>query len=91
MPLSISDHSLIYCIVKAGVPKATPRTIEYRSYRRCNENAFIQDLNKVPWHIVDDESNVNDAVLTWNGLFTEVVDSHAPLKKRRVKARRLLG
>ena len=29
-------------------------------------NAFIQDLKNVPWHIVDDESNVNDAVLTWN-------------------------
>ena len=85
VPLSISDHSLIYCIVKAGVPKATPRTIEYRSYRRFDENAFIQDLNNVPWHIVDDESNVNDAVLTWNRLFTEVADSHAPLKKRRVK------
>ena len=85
VPLSISDHSLIYCIVKAGVPKATPRTIEYRSYRGFDENAFIQDLNNVPWHIVDDENNVNDAVLTWNKLFTEVVDSHAPLKKRRVK------
>lgn len=85
MPLSISDHSLIYCIVKAGVPKATPRTIEYRSYRGFDENSFIQDLNNVPWHIVDDENNVNDAVLTWNKLFTEVLDSRAPLKKRRVK------
>ena len=55
---------LIYCIVKAGVAKATPRTIEYRSYRGFDENAFIQDLNNVPWYIVDDENNVNDAVLT---------------------------
>ena len=83
--LSISDHSLIYCVLTAGVPKATLRTIEYRSFKGFDENAFIQNLKNVPWHIVDDESNVNDAVLTWNKLFTEVVDSHAPLKKRRVK------
>ena len=80
-----SSHSLIYCVLKAGVPKATSRTIEYRSFKGFDENAFIQNLKNVPWHIVDDESNVNDAVLTWNKLFTEVVDSHAPLKKRRVK------
>ena len=68
---SISNHSLIYCVLKAGVPKATPRTIEYRSFKGFDENAFIQDLKNVPWHIVDNESNVNDAVLTWNKLFTE--------------------
>ena len=83
--LSISDHSLIYCVLKAGVPKATSRTIEYRSFKGFDENAFIQDLKNVPWHIVDDESNVNDAVLTCNKLFTEVADSHAPLKRRLVK------
>ena len=83
--LSIGDHSLIYCVLKARVPKATPRTIEYRSFKGFDENALSQDLKNVPWHIVDDESNVNDAVLTWNKLFTEVADSHAPLKKRRVK------
>ena len=84
--LSISDHSLIYCLLKAGVPKATLRIIAYQSFKGFDENAFIQDLKNVPWHIVDDESNVNEAVLTWNKLFTEVADSHAPLKKRRVKS-----
>ena len=73
MSLSISDHSLIYCVLKAGVPKATSRTIEYRSFKGFDENAFIQNVKNVPWHIVDDKSNVNDAVLTWNKLFTEVV------------------
>ena len=81
----MSDHSLIYCVLKAGVPKATPRAIEYRSFKGFDENAFIQDLENVSWHIVDDDSNINDAVLTWNKLFTEVADSHAPLKRRRVK------
>ena len=42
--LSISDHSLIYCVLKAGVPKATSRTIEYRSFKGFDENAFIQNV-----------------------------------------------
>ena len=70
---------------KSWCPKGHIEDIEYRSFKGFDENAFIQNLKNVPWHIVDDESNVSDAVLTWNKLFTEVVDSHAPLKKRRVK------
>ena len=32
IPCSLSDHSPVFCLLKAGVPKAPPRTIEYRSY-----------------------------------------------------------
>ena len=35
--------------------------------------------------IVQNEDNVDDAVLTWNKLFLEVADSHAPIKRRPVK------
>jgi hypothetical protein len=51
--LSLSDHSLVYCVVKSGVKKAPPRTIEYRSYKSFNTNTFIQDMNNVPWHVVE--------------------------------------
>lgn len=45
----------------------------------------LPGLKQFSWHIVDNENNVNDPVLTWNRLFTDVADSHAPLKKCRVK------
>ena len=45
---------------------------------------FNVDWN-VPWYIVDNESNIDDALLTWNKLFSEVADSHASVKRRRVK------
>jgi hypothetical protein len=51
--LSLSDHSLVYCVVKSGVKKAPPRTIEYLSYKSFNTNTFIQDMNNVPWHVVE--------------------------------------
>ena len=31
--VNLSDHSLIYCVVKAGVRRAPGRVIEYRSYK----------------------------------------------------------
>ena len=78
----LNDHHLIYCVLKAGVTKAPPRTIEYRSYKHFDVNAFKKDLEGVPWHIID---NNDDAVCTWNKLFMDIADSHAPVRKRRVR------
>ena len=74
--LSISDRSLVYCILKVGVTKA--KIIEFRSYKSYDRDLFLKDLNNVPWHLVYNEDNVDDAVLTWNKLFLDVADSHAP-------------
>lgn len=64
-----------------------------RPHRGQENIGHSRDLMKMPlpglkqfsWHIVDNENNVSDPVLTWNRLFTDVADSHAPLKKCRVK------
>ena len=69
IPMAIYDHYLAYCILKVGMPKATPRTIECHSYKNHNRDAFLNNLNDVPWHLVDNEDSNNDAVLTWNKLF----------------------
>jgi endonuclease/exonuclease/phosphatase family metal-dependent hydrolase len=29
--VSLSDHYLVYCVLKSGITKAQPKTIEYRS------------------------------------------------------------
>ena len=66
VPISLSDHFLIFCVLKAGVTKAQPRTMEYRSYRQFDANAFNRDLNNVPWNVVYNEENIDDALFTWN-------------------------
>ena len=57
---------------------------EYHSYKNFDANSFNEDLRNVPWHVVDNENNIDDALLTWNKLFSEVADDHAPVKRRRV-------
>jgi hypothetical protein len=82
--LSISDHSLVYCVLKVGKPKATHRTNEYRSYKNYDRNAFLKDLKSIPWNLVNNCEDVDASVLTWNKLFLDVADTHAPVKKRRI-------
>lgn len=86
VPVPLSDHYLVFCIIKVGVlNKSKPRLIEYRSYKNFNANEFNNDLRNVPWHVIENENNVDDALLTWNKLFSEVADDHAPIRKRRIK------
>ena len=60
------------------------RTIEYQSYKHFDINAFKRDLEGVPWHVIENEDNIDDAICTWNKLFSDTADSHAPVKRRRV-------
>ena len=46
IPMSLSDHSFIYCIVKAGVPKGKPRTIEYRCYKSYDKEANAKSIQQ---------------------------------------------
>ena len=59
--------------------------MKYRSMKNSNEQKFREDLREVPWHVLDIFDNPNDAVSAWSSLFMEIVESHAPLRSRRVK------
>lgn len=86
VPVPLSDHFLVFCIIKAGITtKTKPRILEYRSCKNFNPTLFNDDLRNIPWHIVENEDNVDDALFTWNKMFSEVADQHAPVKRRRVK------
>ena len=85
VPVPLSDHHLVFCIIKAGVlNKAKPRLIEYRSYKNFDENEFNNDIRNVPWHVVDNENDVDDALLTWNKFFTPLQLDFTPLQLEQV-------
>ena len=49
---SISDHSIIMCALKSGVPKLPPQTYEPRSFRKYIKEYLLKDLANVPWHVI---------------------------------------
>ena len=82
LQLNLSDHFLVYCVVKSGIPKSPPKIIDYRSFKTLDQNKFTKDLNQIPWSVLDSFDNIDDAVSARNYLLTEV---HAPIKSRGVK------
>ena len=85
IPSVISDHPLIYCSIKSGIPKAKSKTIKYRSYQSYTKKAFANEL-KLHWSIIDMPDDIDSAVEDWNCVFSHVINRHAPIKKTRIKA-----
>ena len=61
--------------------------ISFHSLKKVDTNTLIADLNRIPWSILDTCSNDPDERLnTWIKLVLDVVDTHAPMKKKGVKS-----
>ena len=70
---------------KAGITKAPPRIIEYRSYKHYNKQSFLQDLKYVNWSTLVDVNDVDSSVNSWCKCFTDLADMHVPIKKMKVR------
>ena len=51
-----------------------------RCYKKCDPNAFLADLNNVPWHTTDVFTSVDGKLDCWKSLFNSVIDEHFPLR-----------
>ena len=87
MHVGISDHSLIYATHKHNTLKADPKIIESRQFKNFDCDAFIEDIKETLLHfpsLMDDSNEMWDV---WKSLFLEVVNKHAPMRKRKVKSK----
>ena len=66
LQLNLSDHFLVYCVVKSGIPKSSPKVIDHRSFKTFDQNKFTKNLNQIPWSVLDSFDNIDDAVSAWN-------------------------
>lgn len=75
----------MYCVLKSGVPKSKPKTIEYCSHKNYAKDDFIYEISKLPWNLIYSTNNVNHAVNTWENLFNDIANKHSPIKQRCLK------
>lgn len=61
------------------------KTILYRSYKHFNEDLYKAELNSAPFHVADIFDDVNDSLWFCQNLIEEIIDHHAPRKKKIVK------
>ena len=81
----MSDHlNHIQAATRLFAPKGTNREIVYRTYKRFNEDLFLEDLRNTMSNI-DFIGDVNEKCELHSRLFSEVIDRHAPQKKRKLR------
>ena len=87
--ISISDHYLIYGIRKFKVSKENAKIIKYRDYKHFNERMFLQDLQNSLYDFDLDQYDPNISWQIWKNKFFRIWNKHAPVKTRKVGAKRL--
>ena len=50
LQVGISDHDLIFVVKKQKLPRPKATTIDFRSIKNLDQNAFLSDLKNVPWN-----------------------------------------
>ena len=90
--VGFSDHSAVFAVRKLHRMKPPPpRSIETRNYKRYDKDAFVQDLNNVPWPLIS-RSSCDDVDSSWDTfkiLFNDVANSHAPTMKVGLRSREI--
>ena len=82
----ISDfHNMILISTKVQLPRPVNADIKYRSYKSFNEGKFIVDLEAAPFHVAGIFDDIDDAVWFHDTLLKEVIDRHAPQKRKRAR------
>ena len=79
----ISDHhKMIITVMKTTFSKAKPTEITYRSYKHFDRVTFKKDLkNEICLH-----TDNNNKYQPFENAFLKVLDMHAPIKKKIVRA-----
>ena len=83
----VSDfHHLVGFATKITVPKTGNAFVTYRSYKKFNEAEFRQDVANAPHQVSEIFDDIEDKYWFYETLTNEIINSHAPLKKRKTVA-----
>ena len=83
----LSDHLPVFAVRKYfRQPKQTRghNTMTYRNLKNIDENAFKATLRNSPWDTAFIFDDIDDCLSAWESIFGQAVDSHAPLKQKRI-------
>ena len=82
----LSDfHKMIVVCTKIFTPRRYPRKIQYRSFKTFDEKKYRQDVQRIPFHIAHVFDDVNDVTWCHELMLLDVINDHAPLKRKTLK------
>jgi len=82
----LSDvHNMVCFSTKMYAPVKQNTTITYRSYKHFDEELYKADLVCAPFHVGNIFDDINDSYWFCEKMLSDIVDKHAPVKKRLLK------
>ena len=82
-----SDHRLVMITRHSRIMKQSIRYCRKRSYRDFDENAFMEEVNKISWWEVYSCNDVDLAVDIFTKKLTDILDRMAPEKTFQIRSR----
>ena len=81
----ISDHYLIFTMLKLKLPKLQPVFINVRSYKHYDRNKFLEDIAQEQWENISLVDDVDGQLNHFNRNFLRILDRYAPVKTIKVR------
>ena len=88
-PLGISDHNLVYAVVRLVCKRPPPKFVQSRNYNKLNAKDFKRDIESAPFHVATIFDDPDDTLWLWNKLFLQIANDHAPTKQVKVRSHSL--
>ena len=85
----ISDHSLIYTILRTTAPRLRSRKIQLRSLKNFDRDLFLRDLHNVPFHVMEVFDDIDDKQYVFESLYLDIVNEHAPQKQAHIRGNQI--
>ena len=82
----ISDHSLIYTILKTTAPRLRSRKIQLRSLKNFDQDLFLRDLLNVTFHVMEVLYGIDDKQYVFESLYLDILNKHAPQKQAHIRS-----
>ena len=85
----ISDwHNTVGWAIRGAAARMEEQRTKYRSFKNFDQNVFNGDVGRIPFHAAYVFDNVDDIYWARERILTEVFNKHAPIKERKVKAKK---
>ena len=79
--LGLSDHNLIYTVMRLQCPKFSPRTVVKRHFKHYDPGLFSADIATILFHVAHIFDDPEDVCWAWGKLLSDALDVHAPVKR----------
>ena len=83
----LSDfHHTFFTVKKGHYTRRKDKWITYRSYKHFQDQDYLDDVSRIPFHMCDVFDDSDDAYWAYNKLLRDVIDTHTPQKRKNIKA-----